>query len=299
MFFAALAAGKTYSRQTDLGFVVPFPHLPRSLLRFRPRWGWSGRNRVLNPTVVELDLAREWVDWRGKMQRTSLLELVLNPGGVRSRLNDNAGVPSAQLYRQVVEEVRTFLADPGAAFARSSDSCGCCGKELTDPVSQGRGIGPECAKRLAYLRWVYTGQKGDPPALSSRKPRRPRDPQGKIVHSNEDGTVLEYNGPATIVQHCAVLGELKTPVRWFETRPPERYAQHETTVTVWFKHPGKRASNFFRVVPDNIRYMVISDAAGEVLWDSRRLVPCDMAVWDARREEHKNDRWEVMSNHRP
>jgi hypothetical protein len=282
-FFTALAVGKTYTRRTDLGVVLTLPNRPGELLRFRPRWGWSGRNRVPDPEVLVLDVVREWTTDGGCLGRAGLLDLTLRPGGSYESLCYERFGAWAPLYREVVAAVRGFLADPDAAFTRCINYCGICHRELTDPVSQGRGIGPECAQRLAYLRWVFGGRKGDPPPVQGRKPRNPRAPQGKVVHSNQDETVLEYSGPAVIVSHCAVAGRRETPVRWFGARPPARCAQYETAVTVWFKKAGQRKQRYFDVVPDNFRYLEIVDAAGVVLWDSRRVVSCDMAEWEATR----------------
>jgi hypothetical protein len=49
------------------------------------------------------------------------------------------------------EAIVEAMADPLAAavaYGRRSGSCSCCGRELTDPVSVERGIGPICAENF-------------------------------------------------------------------------------------------------------------------------------------------------------
>ena len=51
------------------------------------------------------------------------------------------------------EAVRAALVDPLAqavAYGRQTGSCSCCGRELTDPVSVERGIGPICASKFGW-----------------------------------------------------------------------------------------------------------------------------------------------------
>jgi hypothetical protein len=49
-----------------------------------------------------------------------------------------------------------FIEDPEGVFARSADRCCLCGRSLTDEVSRGRGIGPECIQRYHL---VYSATK--------------------------------------------------------------------------------------------------------------------------------------------
>jgi hypothetical protein len=46
-----------------------------------------------------------------------------------------------------------FITDASAVLARSQDHCACCGKPLTDPLSQGRGFGPECVRQLVHAEF--------------------------------------------------------------------------------------------------------------------------------------------------
>ena len=47
----------------------------------------------------------------------------------------------------------------------ASLTCLCCGRELTDPISQTRGVGPECSSRLAALRRAERRQVREGAAL--------------------------------------------------------------------------------------------------------------------------------------
>lgn len=61
--------------------------------------------------------------------------------------------PSMRCPVARVDEVRTMFADPAAAavkHGRLYGQCACCGKELSDPESVARGIGPVCAEKFGF-----------------------------------------------------------------------------------------------------------------------------------------------------
>jgi hypothetical protein len=91
---------------------------------------------------------------------------------------------------------------------------------------------------------------------------------------------MEHTGNATIVQHCAVYGRLETEARWVKTSDPCRHAQHERAVHVNFIKPRQRKRCYFIFVPDNISWCEIL-VDGKPAWDSRELVPCEAAKWQA------------------
>jgi hypothetical protein len=106
---------------------------------------------------------------------------------------------------------------------------------------------------------------------------------------------MECTGSALIVQHCAVFGRLEKPVRWFKTCEPRPYAQYPVSVAVLFKEPKKRKTYFFTIVPDNLRYLTV-EVKGEIVYDSRKDVPCDMGKW-----QETGKKWEkrppIFSSH--
>lgn len=55
----------------------------------------------------------------------------------------------AEREAQVVE-VASQPADAAIAYGRRTGSCACCGRELTDPESIERGIGPICATKFGF-----------------------------------------------------------------------------------------------------------------------------------------------------
>jgi hypothetical protein len=85
---------------------------------------------------------------------------------------------------------------------------------------------------------------------------------------------------ARIMQHCAVFGQLETPVRTFTVSDVRPYAQYPVSVTVRFQKPRERRSSAFTMTPDNTRYLVI-EVDGAQVFDSRDYVPCDMDKWEA------------------
>lgn len=92
---------------------------------------------------------------------------------------------------------------------------------------------------------------------------------------------------ATIIQHCAVFGNLKTRVRKFNVSSPKPYAQYPVSVSVGFVKPRERNSYYFTIVPDDLRYLTIESEDGAVLYDSRIDVPCDMTKWQPVYEKNK------------
>ena len=90
-------------------------------------------------------------------------------------------------------------------------------------------------------------------------------------------------GYATIVQHCAVFGRTATVVREWKVDAVWPDAQHPASVSVSFVEPRKRRRHSYTMKADNLRYLTI-EAAGRVVYDSRRDVPCDMAAWEAARQ---------------
>jgi hypothetical protein len=86
---------------------------------------------------------------------------------------------------------------------------------------------------------------------------------------------MEYKGECVIIQHCAVLGRRETQARWVKTDKTTN-----STVTIFFKQAGEAQSVYYIVRSDNIRFAQIS-VEGQIVWDSRREVPCNMAFWEA------------------
>ena len=61
------------------------------------------------------------------------------------------------------------------------------------------------------------------------------------------------------------------------------------TMIVSFISRGKRKGAYLTIRKDDLRYLLI-EADGEVLYDSRNEVPCNMAKWDATPARFCNDR---------
>lgn len=62
-----------------------------------------------------------------------------------------AFTPGRAATPQVVAALRALDANPAeaaAAYGRKTGVCSCCGRELTDPVSVERGIGPICIEKF-------------------------------------------------------------------------------------------------------------------------------------------------------
>lgn len=94
-------------------------------------------------------------------------------------------------------------------------------------------------------------------------------------------------GKATIAHHSAVFGRQVTEVRTWTVSEPEPYAQYSLAVVVSYREPRQRRSWVCRVFPDNLKYLTIEEA-GEVVYDSRADVPCDMDKHAASWAKHQH-----------
>ena len=121
------------------------------------------------PAAELLPLVRSLHDTQSRQKARVILRLEAatlkavtegrNAGGVYLFVGDQyAGKITAEgrLYgdRDLLPALLEAARDPVAAaqsYGRSTGSCGCCGRALTDPVSVYGGIGPTCLERLAGL----------------------------------------------------------------------------------------------------------------------------------------------------
>jgi hypothetical protein len=95
--------------------------------------------------------------------------------------------------------------------------------------------------------------------------------------------------PALIVQHCAVFGPLEQHVRAYAIDTPTPYAQYAVSIRLRFIEPRKRRVLAYILTPNNLRYATIA-VQGQIIYDTRRDVPCDMAVWTAAQQEWQDRR---------
>jgi uncharacterized protein (TIGR02996 family) len=95
--------------------------------------------------VVRLDCARmdcELVDTGSALKSYVRLGVSLSP--CAAHLGRRYWQTALGDTQRVVETVRDFVTDRRKVLARSHDHCCICGRGLTDELSRGRGIGPEC-----------------------------------------------------------------------------------------------------------------------------------------------------------
>ena len=108
---------------------------------------------------------------------------------------------------------------------------------------------------------------------------------GRRVQPKKKVATIDENEITRIVQHCAVFGELRTCVREFEISEVKPYAQYPVSVNISFVEPRKRQWAYITITPDNLRYATI-ERGGDVLYDSREDVFCDMAQWTESNQQH-------------
>jgi hypothetical protein len=119
----------------------------------RPGWrpakkyyAWADKQD--EPGVVRTDKVEvEVLGEEEEKRKPLLLHLDLYDGkepSLRRLCNDQA--QRAAAVRALECKARDLLADPLSLFSEQKETCCCCGKRLTDPVSRIRGIGPECIR---------------------------------------------------------------------------------------------------------------------------------------------------------
>jgi Family of unknown function (DUF6011) len=143
-FFEELSKGETYPRRPPFSVRLPVEGAPPAKLLIAP--GWSPHYKQVQPQLLCLELLVSRLEGR------PLVEIAFTFNGATLcplRWSYRYGVEST---RRVIETIKAFLAAPDVVFARTSDYCGICGRSLTDPISRGRGIGPECHGRATAFR---------------------------------------------------------------------------------------------------------------------------------------------------
>lgn len=93
--------------------------------------------------------------------------------------------------------------------------------------------------------------------------------------------MFSTNRPATLVEYASVWGgeRLESHVRMVDVKI-DAFAQYPIAAYIEFKKPRERRSHTFVVVPNNIRYVTI-EQNGQVVYDTRQDVPCDMQAWES------------------
>ena len=241
--------------------------------------------------IAEIDAA-DLADQRRYRRRKWLQQRAIELA--RERVLDFAGAPGLQMQ----------------AASRLWGHCFNCGKELTDPISLERGIGPDClVGKIGYIRYMapYLGQVAPwliPPTtieyitFSSAMPLEfvkatiddmPVDASGRRVRPVKKPALIDTTNAITIVQHCAVFGTLRTIVREFKVTNLASYAQYPIAVRLAFVEPRKRQWASYTITPDNLRFATV-ERDGQVLYDLRKTVPCDMAEW-TKTYRKQRERW--------
>jgi hypothetical protein len=105
-------------------------------------------------------------------------------------------------------------------------------------------------------------------------------------------------GPATIVEHCAVSGERRRAVQWWRVGEVKPYGQYDRSVAVNFFEPGSSRKKHFTVAPDHNRYVTVI-VEGQVVYDSRNDVPCDMAKWEETAARYRAGGYTLLSRQGP
>jgi hypothetical protein len=141
---------------------------PDLLLEIQPKLTRTGRRFELSALQCEgasaallnkprSEIGQPWTSLLGAIVDTGATEWMLKFTYVSSHGGDRAAYPVArQTLRESVlarfRDGRFYRFDPQMLLG---SHCLCCGKALTDPVSQARFIGPECAGTASVrIPWI-------------------------------------------------------------------------------------------------------------------------------------------------
>lgn len=112
--------------------------------RVRQCQPWTGRDNVERPGVgywIDVRSGDEWLSC-GKLGETGLLSTT------RNACADRTGTYGAGLVGLALAQGGGSVTNANRTYSvHVEERCSCCGRELTDPVSIERGIGPECYRK--------------------------------------------------------------------------------------------------------------------------------------------------------
>jgi hypothetical protein len=109
---------------------------------------WNGYRKKLDCSKVRCEMLTER-DFGGGDRRWSQ-QAVIQLTGDRPSLSLHGETIREDIGR-IAATVGDYLDDRRAVLARSCESCCVCGRHLTDELSRGRGIGPECIQKFSGL----------------------------------------------------------------------------------------------------------------------------------------------------
>jgi hypothetical protein len=99
---------------------------------------------------------------------------------------------------------------------------------------------------------------------------------------------------AVIIAHNAIFGDHRRPVGEFHVSDVKPFAQYDRSVYICWRSPTARTRwTAIAVVPNDMLFYTI-ERYGDVLYDSRSDIPCDMDVfaekkaeWETRGQAHR------------
>jgi hypothetical protein len=151
IFDAMLEGESVFSRRPNVSLRLPVSGGLAARVLVRP--GWDRRRKEIRSGMTA-EMVIERVATAGIRCNIPLphveVAVEMSDKGPRWTLWTHDDGESA--LHLMVGTMAEFVEDPERVFARSSDRCCLCGRRLTDEVSRGRGIGPECIQKyhLAY-----------------------------------------------------------------------------------------------------------------------------------------------------
>jgi hypothetical protein len=154
--FEAMLEGETkFTRRPNVSLRLPAQGNPLARVLVRP--GWDRWKKEIRPgmtaeTVIER-FATTGIVSDKPLPHVEVIVEISDTGPRRTMWSYQHGEEALEL---MAETMADFIEDPEGVFARSSDRCCLCGRRLTDEVSRGRGIGPECIQKYHL---VYSATK--------------------------------------------------------------------------------------------------------------------------------------------
>jgi hypothetical protein len=101
-----------------------------------------------------------WIEIKGSLIEASTGQLGFRPTSLRGEQEPRAWVDGIRLKQRLIDVLQGGFFDEFRPSHMLAPYCFCCGRELTDPASMARFIGPECYGSGAIsVPWLYSGKE--------------------------------------------------------------------------------------------------------------------------------------------
>ena len=146
LFEAMLEEETEFSRGPNVSLRLPAQGTPAAWVLVRPCWD-RRRKEVRSGMTAETVFERLATSGIGCGKPLPHVEVAVELGERNPRWTLWSHQHGEMALETMTGTMAEFVEDPAVVLARSSNRCCLCGRRLTDEVSRGRGVGPECIQK--------------------------------------------------------------------------------------------------------------------------------------------------------